>query len=423
MPNRNHLQLTRLSSILSFCGALLYITPSTTNADEILIDNSQPIATGFVAAPLVTVRPVTTTAGSAYLANTKITKDLIIRSASSFPEVQWELREMGVSDPTTMSIADFVAAVRSSDYPNRYLYNAATPAGSSDLSPAIRSHYEQGEWNVWDAKTLTNMVVTGVVDTDTIMVATLDGDEVEWFKMDEKYASSLGNVYQGLLFLRGDHPPTDVGLVFASITEDVAQYDALQRSILENIGEITFGFPIVYTSDERKLAVPASIRRSYDVYWIDLAVTYRNVDPSAIAEMAFNVAVPEHSMALKLIPLRFGVEVSRSENAGVPEMGIEYGGAKVSVGEYFSQTVAYRYLKPTIEAYGEGERNFSWKITGEAVSAGSHRFAAILAVPKGSAAIDFAFSGHVRLRKSFIGEWFDGELIAGTDSWVLPVSF
>jgi hypothetical protein len=135
------------------------------------------------------------------------------------------------------------------------------------------------------------------------------------------------------------------------------------------------------------------------------------------------VAVPENSVALKLIPLRFGVEVTRSENTGIPEMGIEYGGAKVSVGEYFSQIVAYGYLKPTIEAYGEGERNFSWKITGEAVSAGSHRFAAILGIPKGVTTIDFAFSGHVRLRKSFIGDWFDGELIAGTDSWVLPVSF
>ena len=154
-----------------------------------------------------------------------------------------------------------------------------------------------------------------------------------------------------------------------------------------------------------------------------MVVTYREVDPRDVAEMAFNAAVPEQSVALKLIPLRFGVEVSRGEKEAMPEMGIEYGGAKVSVGEYFSQTVSYKYLKPTIEAYGEGERRFSWRITEEAVSGGSHRFAVILGVPKGTPQIDFAFSGHVRLRKSFIGEWYDGELIAGTDPWVLPVSF
>jgi hypothetical protein len=96
---------------------------------------------------------------------------------------------------------------------------------------------------------------------------------------------------------------------------------------------------------------------------------------------------------------------------------------EISVGEYFSQTVAYKSLKPTVEAYGEGERKFSWKMTEEAIAGGSHRFAAIIGVPRGSPEVDFAFSGHVRLRKSFIGEWYDGELVAGTDSWVVPVSF
>jgi hypothetical protein len=122
---------------------------------------------------------------------------------------------MGVSDPTSMSMIDFVAAVRSSDYPSRYLYNAATPAGSSDPSPAITSHYEHGDWNVWDAKTLTNMVVTGVVDTNTTMKTVLDGDEVQWFKIDEKYASSLGDIYQRFWYLRVESPPTNVGKVFA----------------------------------------------------------------------------------------------------------------------------------------------------------------------------------------------------------------
>jgi hypothetical protein len=156
---------------------------------------------------------------------------------------------------------------------------------------------------------------------------------------------------------------------------------------------------------------------------VDLAVTYHGVDPEDLAEMAFNVAVPEGSVALKLVPLRFGVEVARGEEKAVPEIGIEYGGASLSVGEYFSRTVSYRYLKPTIEAYGEGQRRFSWKMKGEAINAGSHRFATILRVPKGAVDVELAFSGHVRLRKSFIGEWFDGELVAGTGAWIVPVSF
>ena len=139
--------------------------------------------------------------------------------------------------------------------------------------------------------------------------------------------------------------------------------------------------------------------------------------------MAFNVALPEGSVALKLVPLRFGVELTRTQEASAPELGVEYGGVKVSVGEYFSRTVSYSYLKPTIEAYGEGQRQFSWKMKDEAINAGSHRFAAILGVPKGVSDLDFVFSGHVRLRKSFIGEWYDGELVAGTGAWIVPVSF
>jgi hypothetical protein len=255
------------------------------------------------------------------------------------------------------------------------------------------------------------------------MTSNVDGDMVQWYKIDDKYAQSIDNIYRNLLFLKNVSTPTDARVVFAAIKDDVTQYDALQRSFLENIGEITFGTPVVYTAKEKNLIIPESIRRSHDVYWIDLVVTYRVPDPKDLVEMAFNVAVPEQSVALKLIPLRFGVEMNRSVKEGVPETSIEYGGTKVSFGEVFSDTVVYTFLKPTIEAYGEGERKFSWKMSGEAVSAGSHRFVAILEVPRGTKNVDFAFSGDVRLRKSFIGEWFDGDVIAGTDSWVVPVNF
>jgi hypothetical protein len=401
--------------------ALLPFQAFTSQADEILIDNRQLLSNGFVVAPLVAVRPVTTPQGNLVLANARITKDLIVRSAIAFPEVEIKLKQMGISDPAAMPIADFVSVIRSSDYPKRYLHGSADIAGTT--YPSTMSRYAQSGLSVWDAKTLTNMVVTGVVDTDTTMMSTIDDNEVQWFKIDDKYASRLGNIYYRFSFIEGESPPNDVGMIFASIKEDVTQYDALQKSVLENVGDITFGIPIVYTASEKNLIVPKSIRKLYDVYWIDLVVTYRELDPRDVAEMAFNAAVPEQSVALKLIPLRFGVEVSRGETEAMPEMGIEYGGTKVSVGEYFSQTVSYKYLKPTIEAYGEGERRFSWRITEEAISGGSHRFAVILGVPKGTPQIDFAFSGHVRLRKSFIGEWYDGELIAGTDPWVLPVSF
>jgi hypothetical protein len=357
------------------------------------------------------------------LANTKITKDLIIRSATAFPEVQTELEQLGVADPSEMAIRDFVAAIRASHYPDRYLYQANAREEPDTEYPAFTSRYAQPGLDVWDARTLTNMVITGVVNTDVSSTETIDGNEVEWFTIDDQYAVPVTEIYRSFSYFNVESPPGDVGRVFTSLRNDVGEYDALQRSMLDNIGEITFGFPIVYTAAEKGLVLPESLKRLYDVYWIDLVVTYRGIDPDDLAEMAFNVELSDQSVALKLIPLRFGLEMSVNEKIAAPELGVEYSGVKLTVGEYFSQTVAFKYLKPIVEGYGEGEARFSWRMAGEAINAGSHRFAAIIAVPEGTPDVDFRFSGHVRLRKSFVGAWYDGELIAGTDAWVLPVSF
>ena len=423
MLNLNQLQRRFVDLTLGFCAALLTIPLSSVEADDILIDNSQLPTTGLVAAPLVTIRPVTTASGAVILSEIQFTKDLIVRSAISFPEVRERLEEEGITDLNAISMDDFVAVIRSSAYPDRYLYGASASPRSTAPYPPTKSIYAQEGLHVWDARTLTNMVVTGVVNTESVNMSTIGGKEVEWVKIDDEYVESLKEIYLTYWHLKGEGSPADVGVIFTGLRDDVMRYDALQRSILENIGEITFGVPVTYTATEKGLAVPLSIRKRYDVYWADLVVTYRDIDIGDLVEMVFNVAVPEGSVALKLIPLRFGIEVSQSRRIGTPEVGVKYQGAQISVGEYFSQTVAYKFLKPTVEAYGEGERRFSWKMTGEAIGGGSHRFATIIGVPKGAPQVDFAFSGHVRLRKSFIGEWYDGELVAGTDFWVVPVSF
>jgi hypothetical protein len=419
----NLLTPTTVMLVMSLSIVILPTSPQSGRASEIVIDNRQSTGGGFVAAPLVAIRPVTTTGGSALLANTRITKDLIIRSATAFPEVANELENLGISDPDAMSMADFVEIIKGSGYPDRYLYDPSSTSTPNVRYPATVSVYGGAILRVWDAKTLTNMVVTGVVDTETPHTATINDEKVEWFKMDNRYENFWYGIHSKSLGLRSNLSPEEINFTFSSIVDDVMEYDSLQKPMLENIGEITFGIPIIYTAEERNLKIPDSIQKAYDVYWADLVVTYRYVNPSDLQEMAFNVVIPEQSVALKLIPLRFGIDVHQRQGVNSPEMSVEYGGAKVSVGEYFSQVVAYTYLKPTIEAYGEGERIFSWRISEEAISGGSHRFAAILGVPKGTPSIDFVFSGHVRLRKSFIGEWYDGELVAGTESWIVPVSF
>jgi hypothetical protein len=85
--------------------------------------------------------------------------------------------------------------------------------------------------------------------------------------------------------------------------------------------------------------------------------------------------------------------------------------------------VAFTYIKPTIVAVGLRERQFSWLLRGEAVGIGSHKFVVVAGVPKGEVTIDFAMSGHVRLRKGILGGLFESGDIAGTDVKVIPIAF
>jgi hypothetical protein len=62
----------------------------------------------------------------------------------------------------------------------------------------------------------------------------------------------LNDIYIGLWSFEEEARPADVERIFTSLRDDVTQYDALQRSMLENIGEITFGIPIIYITRTRK---------------------------------------------------------------------------------------------------------------------------------------------------------------------------
>jgi hypothetical protein len=170
------------------------------------------------------------------------------------------------------------------------------------------------------------------------------------------------------------------------------------------------------------LVLPESIDRQFDVYWLDLAVTFHGFHPDDLAEMVVNFAVPEGSVALDLVPLQFGKPIDVTQKVA-PEIGVEYKGAKVTVGKIFEQTVSYTYLRPTISAYGLRERVFSWAIRDAAVRAGSHKFVAVVGVPKDKDRIELAMSGHVKLKASWLGAWYDGELVAGTDPQIIPIAF
>src|SRR5690606_19429244 len=141
--------LMRHLSAVGFSIALLCPFSHGT-AEELVINSREALSTARISAPLVTIRLVTTKANLTLL-QTRITKDLIVTSATAFPEVQARLDNLGVSDPASMEIHDLVSAIRSSDYADRYLYDGERRMAAARQLPVAISRHAESEESAWDA--------------------------------------------------------------------------------------------------------------------------------------------------------------------------------------------------------------------------------------------------------------------------------
>ena len=63
----------------------------------------------------------------------------------------------------------------------------------------------------------------------------------------------------------------------------------------------------------------------------------------------------------------------------------------VEVGEVFSRTVEYRYIRPTILGHGLQTSSFGWIFTGESPDASAKRMFAVIGVPRGTKEITAKF--------------------------------
>jgi hypothetical protein len=202
------------------------------------------------------------------------------------------------------------------------------------------------------------------------------------------------------------------------LKDDVRNYGELEKSLLRDMGEITFGWPVVYTAKEMNLILPASITRKFDTYWLELSTTFRELSARNLEEIAINFAVPDGSLALELVPTVVTIPIFKEKEIKTPDIGVGIRGAMVTVGEVFRQTVSFTYLKPIVEAFGLRENRFSWSLRDQAVRAGSHKFVAVIGVPKGKDGIEIAMSAHIK-SKSYL---FSGD-IAGTEVQTMWVDF
>jgi hypothetical protein len=158
---------------------------------------------------------------------------------------------------------------------------------------------------------------------------------------------------------------------------------------------VTFGIPIVETSTEAQLKVPKSVSDKYDVYLVQLAMTWRELPRTDLDELGFSVKMPADTIALALMPLRY--EVTVEEKTGIhPSPSVEAEGVKVELGEVYGRDISFSYLKPIIQAYGLQESQISWTMSEQAIQPGAEQFLCAVGVPKHSKELTLAISAFAR---------------------------
>lgn len=195
---------------------------------------------------------------------------------------------------------------------------------------------------------------------------------------------------------------------------------ALGQSLPVNIGKVTFGTPIPRKPREIGLSVPAFESRNYDVYWIEIATTFRELNLNDIEKLKLEVVFPENAIALELLPKNITVESTDTIVTSNPTVEMEVGKVKVSIGEFYKHTVEYKNLKPTVISYGLREREFGWELSESAKQLGSHMFVAIVGVPKNAKQIPVTLSMLFKVKPK---NWLLEGSVASTNPVSLNIRF
>jgi hypothetical protein len=162
----------------------------------------------------------------------------------------------------------------------------------------------------------------------------------------------------------------------------LAAYPLMFDALKVELSPISFGKPLSVPAEEQGLKIPPSISRRYDVYWLEFALSLREIRSSDVEEVLFDVRFPNDVIALELIPLLYGKERQVVQSESTPPITVAGRGAAVTIGEFYKQTVTFTTLEPTIVAVGLRESNVAWRLRDEAIRLGSQKFIAIVGVPK-----------------------------------------
>jgi hypothetical protein len=370
---------------------------------NLVIENSpQMIPEGDIRAKLHGVSTVTTSPMFLKSASSGVTipTDVVVAAVKTAPKLRKALNLP--DDPRNISFPDIVYATKSANKEAAYVSTRSydgimgvycgVPRGDTEAS---WKHLTCDNTASYNSDVITKLLLFGGLDTSNTIVHDVGGTNVALVAVKPSFAEAMimGNETVGrlktLIDDKGSHVLDNWGDVDKVITG--AYSDNVKRVAFLSDNSVTFGAPYVETSAEAKLKLPKHISDSFDVYLLHLAMTWRELPRNQVDELNYYVVLPNDEIALSLMPLRYGIEVTEgAKNQFSPS--IEMDGAKVELGELYGRDVSFTYLKPTIQAYGLQESRFSWSMRDQAVQPGAEQFLCAVGVPKHSRQLNLIMS-------------------------------
>jgi hypothetical protein len=222
--------------------------------------------------------------------------------------------------------------------------------------------------------------------------------------LNTRFANDIQGAYFPIMAM--SNMTTDVDRLSAanSAIQEALADPSVATSLLINVGEAGLGQPLPFTAKDKSLTVEPSLVRRYDIYWIDLAFSPSEELLGNATELRYDIAMLDNdTIALDLVPMRFGHEVEQKDGMSVP--GIKVG--EIEVGEMFSRTVEYRHLVPTVLSHGLLTQSFGWTFTGDSLDASAKRMFAVIGVPKGTKQVKTKITLEAKCRTyvGFASEW------------------
>lgn len=241
--------------------------------------------------------------------------------------------------------------------------------------------------------------------------AAYDGRRVQAIACDPKAMKGMVSAYDRLYGARF-RSDRDAQSAYVMTDSAFSAYHHLAGAVRFSAGQVTFGKIVSHSASEWQLQVPDSIARDYDIYGLEFAVSFRDLD-QPFEKLIFSASAPDDSIALELVPLRYDKIINETlRKTTKAEATATAGGNTVTIGKSFEQEIAFQDPIPTLIADGLRESSFSWTMTDNAVQPGSKKFVAIVGVPHGRARLELKISASARTKDT----WYAQGDIVSTDS-------